>query len=50
MSVIIAPQRYSAPWFNALYAKAIGTSFRPGEAEFLVRGSPLAVGVVKVKR
>ncbi len=47
---ILAPTERTAPWFNALYALVIGTSFRPKEAEYVIGGKRLRVQVVRVKR
>lgn len=47
---VIAPAERTAPWFNALYAHVIGTSFRPKEAEYVLCGKRLRVAVVRVKR
>jgi hypothetical protein len=47
---LLAPPEHTAPWFNALYEKAIGTSFRPKESEYLISAPSLRVEVVRVKR
>jgi hypothetical protein len=47
---VLAPPNRTRPWFNALYAKAIGTSFRPKEGEYLIAARKVRVRVVRVKR
>lgn len=47
---LLAPPEHTKPWFNALYEKAIGTSFRPKEGEYLIAAPSLRVEVVRVKR
>jgi hypothetical protein len=47
---ILAPPSHTEPWFNALYAKAIGKSFRPTEGEYLISAPHVKVEVVRVKR
>ena len=46
----IAPPHKTAGWFNALYEKAMGRSFRFKEREYAICGSPIRVEVVAVKR
>jgi hypothetical protein len=47
---ILAPPSHTEPWFNALYEKAIGTSFRPKEHEYLLSAPEVRVEIVRVKR
>lgn len=47
---ILAPPERTSLWFNKLYSKVIGDSYRQTEGEYLIFGSGLRVKVVKVKR
>lgn len=47
---VLAPPNRTRPWFNALYAAAIGTSFRPTEDEYLIAAPTVRVKVIRVKR
>lgn len=47
---LLAPPSHTKPWFNALYAHAIGKSFRPTEGEYLVAAPEVKVEVVRVKK
>lgn len=47
---LLAPPTHSEPWFNALYERYIGTSFRPKEEEYLIHAPQVRVEVVRVKR
>lgn len=47
---LLAPPEHTEPWFNALYEKAIGTSFRPKEGEYLISAPKVKVEVVRVKK
>lgn len=47
---VLAPPNRTKSWFNALYAKAIGTSFRPKEGEYLIAARKVRVRVIRVKR
>lgn len=47
---LLAPPSHTAPWFNALYERAIGKSFRPTEEEYLIAAPRVQVEVVRVKR
>lgn len=47
---VLAPPSHTKPWFNELYAHAIGKSFRPTEGEYLISGPSLKVEIVRVKR
>lgn len=47
---ILAPPTHTAAWFNALYARAIGTSFRPTEGEYLIAAPLVLVDIVRVKK
>jgi hypothetical protein len=47
---ILAPPSHTEPWFNALYAHAIGKSFRPKEGEYLIAAPSVKVEVVRVKK
>ncbi|MGO8993717.1 MAG: hypothetical protein ACLQVI_10335, partial [Polyangiaceae bacterium] len=47
---ILAPPSHSEDWFNALYASAIGNSFRPTEGEYLIAAAKVKVEVVRVKK
>ena len=47
---VLAPPKRTSAWFNALYERVIGRSFRPTEDEYLMTGSPIMVRVVRVKR
>lgn len=46
----IAPPAYSEDWFNRLYEKTMGRSFRFKEQEYAIYGKRLIVEVVKIKR
>jgi len=46
----IAPPLDSAAWFNALYARTMGSSFRLKEDEYALYGSPVHVEIVAMKR
>ena len=47
---ILAPPERTKPWFNELYSKVIGKSFRPTEGEYLIAAPSVHVEVVKVKK
>jgi hypothetical protein len=47
---ILAPPERTAPWFNALYEKAIGKSWRPTEGEYLIAAPKVRVVVMRVKK
>jgi hypothetical protein len=47
---VLAPPERTAPWFNALYQYAIGTSFRPTEGEYLIAATRICIEVVRVKK
>ena len=47
---ILAPPEKTKAWFNALYERTIGTSFRPKEGEYLIAAPKVRVEVVRVKR
>ncbi len=47
---VLAPPNRTRPWFNALYAAAIGTSYRPTEGEYLIAAPTVRVKIVRVKR
>ena len=47
---VLAPPERTAPWFNALYQYAIGTSFRPTEGEYLIAAPRICIEVVRVKK
>ncbi len=47
---VLAPPSHTEPWFNELYSKVIGSSFRPKEGEYLVAAPSVKVEVVRVKR
>jgi len=47
---VLAPPQRTAGWFNRLYACYVGTSFRKGEAEYLIAAPRLRVEVVRVKK
>jgi len=46
---VLAPPEATAPWFNALYARVIGSSFRPTEGEYLIYGTKFSGEIVRVK-
>ena len=47
---VLAPPQHTSPWFNELYAHAIGSSFRPKEDEYLISAPSVRVEVVRVKK
>lgn len=47
---VLAPPSHSEEWFNKLYEKTIGKSFRPKEGEYLISAPSVNVEVVRVKR
>lgn len=47
---LLAPPAHTAPWFNALYEKVIGKSFRPTEGEYTIAAPKVKVEVVRVKK
>jgi hypothetical protein len=47
---ILAPPERTEPWFNALYEKAIGRSWRPTEGEYLIAAPKVKVEVMRVKK
>jgi hypothetical protein len=47
---ILAPPQRTEEWFNALYEKTIGKSFRPKEEEYLIAAPKVRVEVVRVKK
>lgn len=47
---VLAPPDKTDEWFNQFYAKAIGSSFRPKEQEYLVSSPSVDVEVVRVKK
>jgi hypothetical protein len=47
---ILAPPTHTSPWFNALYEKVIGKSFRPTEGEYTIAAPKVKVEVVRVKK
>lgn len=47
---VLAPPTHTEPWFNELYLKTIGKSFRPTEGEYLIAAPKINVEVVRVKR
>jgi hypothetical protein len=47
---VLAPPNRTKPWFNALYERAIGKSFRPKEGEYLIAAPKVRVRVIRVKR
>lgn len=47
---VLAPPERSEAWFNALYTAAIGKAYRQTEGEYLIKGSPLTVEIVRVKK
>ncbi len=47
---VLAPPSHTEDWFNELYHRAIGTSFRPKEGEYLIHAPEVKVKVVRVKR
>lgn len=47
---VFAPPTHTDEWFNKMYERLIGKSFRPTEGEYLLFGSPLKVRIVEVKR
>lgn len=47
--VFIAPPNKTENWFNLLYEKTMGRSFRFKEKEWGLNGSPLEVRIVKIK-
>ena len=46
---VLAPPEHTKEWFNALYAKLIGKSFRPKEGEYLIAAPSVEAEVVRVK-
>jgi len=50
VKVLIAPPAYTKPWFDDLYGKTMGKSFRYKEHEYVLSGSPFYVEVVAVKK
>lgn len=49
VKVFIAPPYKTKKWFNLLYEKTMGRSFRFKEKEYAINGTPLEVRVVKIK-
>lgn len=49
VKVFIAPPYKTKKWFNLLYEKTMGRSFRFKEKEYGINGTPLEVQIVKVK-
>lgn len=47
---VLAPPERTVGWFNRLYERCIGTSFRRGEREYLIAAPRVRVEVVRVKR
>lgn len=47
---LLAPPEKTADWFNNLYTRAVGSSFRPKEGEYLIAAPKVTVEVVRVKR
>lgn len=47
---VLAPPEHTKEWFNEMYAKLIGTSFRPKEQEYLIAAPRVNVEIVRVKR
>ena len=47
---LLAPPERTKKWFNALYERSIGKSFRPKEGEYLIEAPEIRVEVVRVKR
>jgi hypothetical protein len=47
---ILAPPTHTEGWFNELYRKVIGKSFRPTEGEYLIAAPSVKVEVVRVKK
>lgn len=47
---LLAPPSHTVDWFNALYEKAVGSSFRPKEGEYLLDAPAVKVEVLRVKR
>jgi hypothetical protein len=47
---LLAPPSHTEPWFNELYSRAIGKSFRPTEGEYLISAPKIRVEVLRVKR
>ncbi len=50
IDTFIAPPERSKQWFNHLYAKTMGTSYRDNEREFAICAPTVRVEVVRVKR
>ena len=46
---VLAPPEETEAWFNALYERVIGSSFRPTEGEYLIHGTKYAGEIVRVK-
>jgi hypothetical protein len=46
----IAPPMCSAPWFNELYEKTMGRSFRHSENEYAICAREVRVRIVAIKR
>jgi hypothetical protein len=47
---VLAPPERTVGWFNRLYERCVGTSFRKGEREYLLAAPRVRVEVVRVKR
>jgi hypothetical protein len=47
---LLAPPSHTESWFNALYERAVGKSFRPTEGEYLISAPKICVEVLRVKR
>jgi hypothetical protein len=46
---LLAPPSHTAAWFNALYERVVGRSFRPTEGEYLLATKAVTVEIVRVK-
>ena len=46
---VLAPPEETEAWFNALYERVIGSSFRPTEGEYLIHGTKYVGEIVRVK-
>ena len=47
---ILAPPSHTEKWFNELYARTIGHSFRPKENEYLIAAQKVGVEIVRIKK
>lgn len=46
---VLAPPEATEAWFNALYERVIGSSFRPTEGEYLLHGTMYTGEIIRLK-